>query len=182
MNQLTIAGKNLWLLPSGGYRQVQGFRRDEGSHRCVGCRNRHGCHSPDLQHRSGDLEPTQPALTPFRHRSDTRSAQYRRLLHRRRCGAHVAPSAREPFSTAMRWSSSMLGDPVNLCPNMPRRWKAAETLVMEGFEVMVPRADQIRSSAGCWKTSSMSVIMPLASPDRLRTVIVNRRNLRPINR
>ncbi|MCB1967327.1 MAG: thiazole synthase, partial [Candidatus Accumulibacter sp.] len=35
----------------------------------------------------------------------------------------------------------VLGDPTNLFPNMPETLKAAETLVSEGFEVMVYCAD-----------------------------------------
>jgi len=56
----------------------------------------------------------------------------------------------------------VLGDPHNLYPNMPETLKAAETLVREGFEVMVYCSDdpiqaQVLESIGC------VAIMPLAS-------------------
>jgi len=56
----------------------------------------------------------------------------------------------------------VLGDPHNLYPNMPETVKAAETLVREGFEVMVYCSDdpiqaRVLESIGC------VAIMPLAS-------------------
>ena len=56
----------------------------------------------------------------------------------------------------------VLGDPHNLYPNMPETLKAAETLVNEGFEVMVYCSDdpiqaRVLESIGC------VAIMPLAS-------------------
>jgi thiazole synthase len=56
----------------------------------------------------------------------------------------------------------VLGDPRTLYPNMPETLKAAETLVREGFEVMVYCSDdpiqaQVLESIGC------VAIMPLAS-------------------
>ena len=56
----------------------------------------------------------------------------------------------------------VLGDPQTLYPNMPETLKAAETLVREGFEVMVYCSDdpiqaQTLESIGC------AAIMPLAS-------------------
>ena len=56
----------------------------------------------------------------------------------------------------------VLGDPTNLFPNMPETLKAAETLVKEGFEVMVYCSDdpiqaQVLESVGC------VAVMPLAS-------------------
>ena len=56
----------------------------------------------------------------------------------------------------------VLGDPQSLYPNMPATVKAAETLVKEGFEVMVYCSDdpiqaQVLESIGC------VAIMPLAS-------------------
>jgi thiazole synthase len=56
----------------------------------------------------------------------------------------------------------VLGDPHNLYPNMPETLKAAETLVREGFEVMVYCSDdpiqaRVLESIGC------VAIMPLAS-------------------
>jgi thiazole synthase len=56
----------------------------------------------------------------------------------------------------------VLGDPASLYPNMPETIKAAETLVREGFEVMVYCSDdpiqaQVLESIGC------VAVMPLAS-------------------
>jgi thiazole synthase len=56
----------------------------------------------------------------------------------------------------------VLGDPASLYPNMPETIKAAETLVKEGFEVMVYCSDdpvqaQVLESIGC------VAVMPLAS-------------------
>jgi thiazole synthase len=56
----------------------------------------------------------------------------------------------------------VLGDPKTLYPNMPETVKAAETLVREGFEVMVYCSDdpiqaQVLESIGC------VAVMPLAS-------------------
>ncbi|MGB2819222.1 MAG: thiazole synthase [Burkholderiaceae bacterium] len=56
----------------------------------------------------------------------------------------------------------VLGDPTSLYPNMPETLKAAETLVKEGFEVMVYCSDdpiqaQVLESIGC------VAVMPLAS-------------------
>ena len=56
----------------------------------------------------------------------------------------------------------VLGDPASLYPNMPETIKAAETLVKEGFEVMVYCSDdpiqaQVLDSIGC------VAVMPLAS-------------------
>jgi thiazole synthase len=56
----------------------------------------------------------------------------------------------------------VLGDPQSLYPNMPETIKAAETLVKEGFEVMVYCSDdpiqaQVLESIGC------VAVMPLAS-------------------
>jgi thiazole synthase len=56
----------------------------------------------------------------------------------------------------------VLGDPRSLYPNMPETVKAAETLVREGFEVMVYCSDdpiqaQVLESIGC------VAVMPLAS-------------------
>jgi len=56
----------------------------------------------------------------------------------------------------------VLGDPATLYPNMPETIKAAETLVKEGFEVMVycsddPIQTQVLESIGC------VAVMPLAS-------------------
>ena len=56
----------------------------------------------------------------------------------------------------------VLGDPHNLYPNMPETLKAAETLVKEGFEVMVYCSDdpiqaRVLESIGC------VAVMPLAS-------------------
>jgi thiazole synthase len=56
----------------------------------------------------------------------------------------------------------VLGDPQSLYPNMPETIRAAETLVREGFEVMVYCSDdpiqaQVLESIGC------VAVMPLAS-------------------
>jgi thiazole synthase len=49
----------------------------------------------------------------------------------------------------------VLGDPTNLFPNMPETLKAAETLVKDGFQVMVYCSDD-PIQAGCSKTSAAS--------------------------
>lgn len=73
----------------------------------------------------------------------------------------------------------VLGDPNNLFPNMPETLKAAETLVKEGFQVMVYCADdpiqaQMLEDMGC------VAIMPLASLIGSGMGIVNPWNLRLI--
>jgi len=73
----------------------------------------------------------------------------------------------------------VLGDPANLFPNMPETLKAAETLVKEGFQVMVYCADdpiqaKMLEEIGC------VAIMPLASLIGSGMGIVNPWNLRLI--
>ncbi|WP_291992275.1 thiazole synthase [Candidatus Accumulibacter sp. ACC003] len=73
----------------------------------------------------------------------------------------------------------VLGDPSNLFPNMPETLKAAETLVKEGFEVMVYCADdpiqaKMLEELGC------VAVMPLASLIGSGMGIVNPWNLRLI--
>ena len=73
----------------------------------------------------------------------------------------------------------VLGDPNNLFPNMPETLKAAETLVREGFEVMVYSADdpiqaRMLEEIGC------VAVMPLASLIGSGMGIVNPWNLRLI--
>ena len=73
----------------------------------------------------------------------------------------------------------VLGDPTNLFPNMPETLKAAETLVSEGFEVMVYCADdpiqaKMLEEIGC------VAVMPLASLIGSGMGIVNPWNLRLI--
>ena len=73
----------------------------------------------------------------------------------------------------------VLGDPTNLFPNMPETLKAAETLVSEGFEVMVYCADdpiqaRMLEEIGC------VAVMPLASLIGSGMGIVNPWNLRLI--
>ena len=73
----------------------------------------------------------------------------------------------------------VLGDPTNLFPNMPETLKAAETLVKEGFQVMVNCADdpiqaKMLEEIGC------VAIMPLASLIGSGMGIVNSWNLRLI--
>ena len=73
----------------------------------------------------------------------------------------------------------VLGDPNNLFPNMPETLKAAETLVREGFEVMVYCADdpiqaRMLEEIGC------VAVMPLASLIGSGMGIVNPWNLRLI--
>ncbi|MCP5247429.1 MAG: thiazole synthase [Candidatus Accumulibacter sp.] len=73
----------------------------------------------------------------------------------------------------------VLGDPGNLFPNMPETLKAAETLVREGFEVMVYCADdpiqaRMLEDIGC------VAVMPLASLIGSGMGIVNPWNLRLI--
>ncbi|MBW7901308.1 MAG: thiazole synthase [Rhodocyclaceae bacterium] len=73
----------------------------------------------------------------------------------------------------------VLGDPATLFPNMPETLKAAETLVKEGFQVMVYCADdpiqaKMLEEIGC------VAIMPLASLIGSGMGIVNPWNLRLI--
>jgi thiazole synthase len=73
----------------------------------------------------------------------------------------------------------VLGDPNNLFPNMPETLKAAETLVKEGFDVMVYCADdpiqaKMLEDLGC------VAIMPLASLIGSGMGIINPWNLRLI--
>ena len=73
----------------------------------------------------------------------------------------------------------VLGDPTNLFPNMPETLKAAETLVKDGFDVMVYCADdpiqaKMLEEIGC------VAIMPLASLIGSGMGIVNPWNLRLI--
>jgi thiazole synthase len=73
----------------------------------------------------------------------------------------------------------VLGDPTNLFPNMPETLKAAETLVKEGFAVMVYCADdpiqaKMLEEIGC------VAVMPLASLIGSGMGIVNPWNLRLI--
>ena len=73
----------------------------------------------------------------------------------------------------------VLGDPTNLFPNMPETLKAAETLVKEGFQVMVYCADdpiqaKMLEDIGC------VAVMPLASLIGSGMGIVNPWNLRLI--
>jgi thiazole synthase len=73
----------------------------------------------------------------------------------------------------------VLGDPTNLFPNMPETLKAAETLVKEGFQVMVYCADdpiqaKMLEEIGC------VAIMPLASLIGSGMGILNPWNLRLI--
>ncbi|HJW04476.1 MAG TPA: thiazole synthase [Azospira sp.] len=73
----------------------------------------------------------------------------------------------------------VLGDPTNLFPNMPETLKAAETLVKEGFHVMVYCADdpiqaKMLEEIGC------VAVMPLASLIGSGMGIVNPWNLRLI--
>ena len=73
----------------------------------------------------------------------------------------------------------VLGDPTNLFPNMPETLKAAETLVKDGFQVMVYCADdpiqcKMLEEIGC------VAVMPLASLIGSGMGIVNPWNLRLI--
>ena len=73
----------------------------------------------------------------------------------------------------------VLGDPKNLFPNMPETLKAAETLVKDGFDVMVYCADdpiqaKMLEDIGC------CAIMPLASLIGSGMGIINPWNLRLI--
>ena len=73
----------------------------------------------------------------------------------------------------------VLGDPNNLFPNMPETLKAAETLVREGFEVMVYCAhDPIQ--ARMLEESGCLAVIPLASLIGSGMGIVNPWNLRLI--
>ncbi|GBG02204.1 thiazole synthase [Azospira sp. I13] len=73
----------------------------------------------------------------------------------------------------------VLGDPTTLFPNMPETLKAAETLVKEGFQVMVYCADdpiqaKMLEEIGC------AAVMPLASLIGSGMGILNPWNLRLI--
>ncbi|MBS0513580.1 MAG: thiazole synthase [Proteobacteria bacterium] len=73
----------------------------------------------------------------------------------------------------------VLGDPQNLYPNMPETLKAAETLVREGFQVMVYCSDdpiqaRMLEDIGC------AAVMPLASIIGSGMGILNPWNLRLI--
>ena len=91
--------------------------------------------------------------------------------------------ARELLSTEDRRHDlvklEVLGDPTSLFPNMPETLKAAETLVKEGFEVMVYCADdpiqaRMLEDIGC------VAVMPLASMIGSGMGILNPWNLRLI--
>ncbi len=91
--------------------------------------------------------------------------------------------ARELLSTEARRHDlvklEVLGDPQTLFPNMPETLKAAETLVKEGFEVMVYCSDdpiqaRMLEELGC------VAVMPLASIIGSGMGILNPRNLRLI--
>lgn len=91
--------------------------------------------------------------------------------------------ARELLSTEDRRHDlvklEVLGDPTSLFPNMPETLKAAETLVKEGFEVMVYCADdpiqaKMLEDIGC------VAVMPLASLIGSGMGILNPWNLRLI--
>ena len=73
----------------------------------------------------------------------------------------------------------VLGDPTNLFPNMPETLKAAETLVKEGFQVMVYCADD-PIQAKMFEEIGCVAIMPLASLIGSGMGIVNPWNLRLI--
>ena len=73
----------------------------------------------------------------------------------------------------------VLGDPSSLFPNMPETLKAAETLVQEGFEVMVYCADD-PIQARMLEQISCVAIMPLASLIGSGMGILNPWNLRLI--
>ena len=91
--------------------------------------------------------------------------------------AHAAP-ARELLDGHALVKLEVLGDPTNLFPNMPETLKAAETLVKEGFQVMVCADDPIQckmlEEIGC------VAVMPLASLIGSGMGIVNPWNLRLI--
>ena len=87
--------------------------------------------------------------------------------------------ARELLDGHVLVKLEVLGDPVNLFPNMPETLKAAEQLVKEGFQVMVYCADdpiqaRMLEEAGC------VAIMPLASLIGSGMGILNPWNLRLI--
>jgi thiazole synthase len=91
--------------------------------------------------------------------------------------------ARELLSTETRRHDlvklEVLGDPKSLFPNMPETLKAAETLVKDGFEVMVYCADdpiqaKMLEEIGC------VAVMPLASLIGSGMGILNPWNLRLI--
>ncbi|MBI4741341.1 MAG: thiazole synthase [Betaproteobacteria bacterium] len=73
----------------------------------------------------------------------------------------------------------VLGDPKNLFPNMPETLKAAETLVKDGFDVMVYCADDPIQAKMLEETGCVA-IMPLASLIGSGMGIVNPWNLRLI--
>ena len=78
----------------------------------------------------------------------------------------------------------VLGDPTNLFPNMPETLKAAETLVKEGFQVMVYCADdpiqcKMLEEIGCVAVMPLASLigsgMGLVNPWNLRLIIDNAR-------
>ena len=78
----------------------------------------------------------------------------------------------------------VLGDPQNLYPNMPETLKAAETLVREGFEVMVYCSDdpiqaRMLEDIGCVAVMPLASIigsgMGILNPWNLRLIIDNAR-------
>ncbi len=76
----------------------------------------------------------------------------------------------------------VLGDPTNLFPNMPETLKAAETLVKEGFQVMVYCADdpiqcRMLEEIGCVAVMQLASLigsgMGIVNPSNLRLIIDN---------
>jgi thiazole synthase len=105
-------------------------------------------------------DPNAPSLLDALPPSLHLPAQHRRLLHRRRRGAHPAPRPRAADDHKLV-KLEVLGDPHPL-PQHARNPEGGAVLVKEGFEVMVYCADdpiqaKMLEDIGC------VAVMPLAS-------------------
>ena len=151
MHQLTIAGKAYrsvcWSAPA----KYKGFRRNARRHR------RFGAEIVTVAVRRVNIgqDASQPSLLDA-----VPPAQFTILPNTAGCytaddAVRTLRLARELLDGHPLCKLEVLGDPTNLFPNMPETLKAAETLVKEGFEVMVT-APTIPSSARCWKKSAAS--------------------------
>jgi thiazole synthase len=151
MHQLTIAGKayrSRLLVGTGKYKDFAETRAaiDASGAEIVTVAD------PSRQHRPG-RQPAQPArcraAVAIHH-----SAQHRRLLHADDA-VRTLRLARELLDGHALCKLEVLGDPTSLFPNMPETLKAAETLVKDGFQVMVYCSDD-PIQARCWKKSAAS--------------------------
>ena len=147
---LVIAGKTYasrLLVGTGKYRD---FAETRAAVEACGARDRHRRHPPH-QHRPERerAEPARGAAAVEVHLA----AEHRRLLHGRDA-VRTLRLARELLDGHDLVKLEVLGDPHTLYPNMPETLKAAETLVKEGFKVMVYCSDdpiqaQMLEEIGC---------------------------------